>query len=155
MAASMGGVSRLRLSARGLKAELRDLILSIAGDKRDSRHLERKNAFLAKPMPLPLRSPSNQTKWPNSARTEDHQKLCVRKHRYEQLYSVFIDNSPSNISVVQLHNEFASFGNVIDTYIPDKVTKRSGRKFNFVRFKSREYGEKLFKQPMRNFYREV
>jgi len=38
-------------------------------------------------------------------------------------HSIFIDNLHSNINVGHLQSESASFGNVVDAYIPNRVTK--------------------------------
>ncbi|KAJ8437055.1 hypothetical protein Cgig2_025902 [Carnegiea gigantea] len=100
--------------------------------------LKELNGFL----PLPSFSSTTQTTKPKiSTMPKDHEKIYLRKQWYDHLHSVFIENLPSDMTAGQLRDEFAPFGNIIDPYISNKVA-RSGKKFGFVRFKSRDEGEK-------------
>lgn len=41
-----------------------------------------------------------------------------------------------------LKNLFSDYGVVMDAYVPNKVGRRSGRKYGFVRFGEKEKGKK-------------
>jgi len=76
----------------------------------------------------------------NSAKTKEVAKPGFKKQRCGYPNLIFIENLPTNITAMQLQEEFASFGDEVDNYIPNKVAK-SGRKFGYVKFKSRTDGE--------------
>ena len=100
--------------------------------------LKELNGFL----PLPSFSSATQTTKPKiSAIPKEHEKVYLRRQWHDHLHSVFIENLPFDMIAGHLRDEFAPFGNVIDTYIPNKVT-RSGKKYGYFIFKSIDEGEK-------------
>lgn len=52
----------------------------------------------------------------------------------ERTFSICIDNLPVDLDNLGLKNLFSDYGVVMDAYVPNKVGRRSGRKYGFVRF---------------------
>lgn len=70
----------------------------------------------------------------------------IQKHRGQTGFrdgnkdtiTLFLDNIPDNKDHLWLHQTFNKFGLVKDAFIPNRRSKRTGHKFGFVRYASRE-----------------
>lgn len=66
----------------------------------------------------------------------------LRNHRGKgvpkeaNIFTLFVDNIPDQKDHLWLHKTFSRFGEVKGVFIPHKRSKRTGRKFGFVRFES-------------------
>ncbi|KAJ8431298.1 hypothetical protein Cgig2_018370 [Carnegiea gigantea] len=152
------GGSPIRARFQALKDELKHLVLSISegygvqdGDpyvsmaafdraKEALSAMRELKGLLSKLSPLP-----NATSSAHFMASRGNER--VGSSRYEHLHSIFIENLPSIISTEQLQAEFASFRNVVDSYISNRVARKSGMRYGFVRFQSKEEVEKAIHSP--------
>ncbi|KAK8558369.1 hypothetical protein V6N13_038842 [Hibiscus sabdariffa] len=71
-------------------------------------------------------------------RDQRKQQTAEQEHeREKQSISVFVENIPNAMHWKGLWHAFARHGDVTDTYIPRKLSRR-GKRFGFVRMKSRK-----------------
>lgn len=60
----------------------------------------------------------------------------------DRTFSIFIDNLLVDLDNLGLKILFSDYGVVMNAYVPNKVGRRSVRKYGFVRFGEKEKGEK-------------
>ncbi|KAJ4835270.1 hypothetical protein Tsubulata_040512 [Turnera subulata] len=92
------------------------------------------------PLPIPPPYPCTVNQQPNNQNpSQNHFSRWSRKHIQNsfdnnEILNLYVENIPLRWTPMDLHLILAKFGDILDVYIPTKLSKL-GRRFSFVRFK--------------------
>lgn len=52
------------------------------------------------------------------------------------LFTIYVDNLPNSVGIPWLRKFFGNFGSVVEAYLPNKRSRKSGNRFGFIRYDS-------------------